>query len=128
MDIGRPPTTTEARALIGMVQYYRYMWPRRSPVLAPLTEESSDPKGRKLLRNVALEISFNELKGMASDEMLSSYTDWKLPFTVHTYAYDKKLGAVIIQNSKPIYFFSRRLSKQHCNYTKTNMELLEIVE
>ena len=29
MDIGRTATTTEARALIGMVQYYRDMCPRR---------------------------------------------------------------------------------------------------
>ena len=37
MDLGQPATTTEARALIGMVQYYRYMWPRPSHVIAPLT-------------------------------------------------------------------------------------------
>ena len=29
MDLGQPFTTTEARALIGMVQYNRDMWPRR---------------------------------------------------------------------------------------------------
>ena len=47
MNIGRPATTTEARALIGMVQYYRDMWPRRSYILAPLKEAASGPKGRK---------------------------------------------------------------------------------
>ena len=47
MDLGRPTTTTEAQALTGMVQYYRYMWPRRSHVIAPLTEAANNPKGRK---------------------------------------------------------------------------------
>ena len=49
MDIGRTHTTTEARALIGMLQYYRDMRPRRSHVLAPLTEADIGPKGRKIM-------------------------------------------------------------------------------
>ena len=42
---------------------------------------------------------------MVSDEMLLSYMYWKLPFTVHTDASDKKLGSVISDNNKPIAFF-----------------------
>ena len=44
MDPGRPKTTTEARVLINMVQYYRDMWPMRSHILAPLIEASSSSK------------------------------------------------------------------------------------
>ena len=47
MDLGRPFTTTESRALIGMVHYYRDMFPRRSHVLSPLTEADSGPKVEK---------------------------------------------------------------------------------
>ena len=47
MDLGRPTTTTEAQALIGMVQYYRHMWLRQSHVLDTMTEASRGPKGRK---------------------------------------------------------------------------------
>ena len=58
MDLGRPATTTEAQALIGMVHYYKDMWPRRSHTLAPLIEAARGPKGRKILWNDALESSF----------------------------------------------------------------------
>ena len=58
MDIGQPSTTNEARYIIGMVQYYRYMWPRKSHILAPLTEADSGPKGRKILWHDALENPF----------------------------------------------------------------------
>jgi Reverse transcriptase (RNA-dependent DNA polymerase). len=47
MDINRPRTTTEARAIIGSVQYYRDMWRRRCHILSPLTEVSSGPKNKK---------------------------------------------------------------------------------
>ena len=47
MDIGQPATTNESRFLIGMVQYYRDMLPRRADILAPLTEADGDPNGRK---------------------------------------------------------------------------------
>ena len=72
-----------------MVQYYRDMWNRRSHVLDPITEAASGPKGRKIFWNDALENYFKELKHMVSTEALLSYPDWKIPFTVHTYAYDK---------------------------------------
>ena len=111
-----------------MVRYYRDMWPRQSHVLAPLTEAASVPKIRKIFWDDALESSFKELNRTVSAEMLLSYTDWKMPFTVHADSSNKQLGAVIIQNSKHIAFFSIRLSKPQRNYTTTEKELLAIVE
>ena len=127
MDLGLSATTTEARALIGMLQSYRDMWPRRYHILDPMAEADSSPKGRKILWNDALESYFKELKHMVSAETLISYPDCKLPFTVHTGAYDKQLGAVISHNNKPIYFFSRILCKPQRNYTTTEKEVLAIV-
>ena len=65
---------------------------------------------------------------MVYAETLFSYPDWKIPFTVHTDASDKQLGAVISQNNKPISFFSIILSKTQRNYTTNEKELLGIVE
>ena len=65
---------------------------------------------------------------MVSAETLLSYPNWKLPFTVHTDAYDKQLGAVISQTNKKIDFLSSKLNKPQRNYTTTEMELLAIVE
>ena len=78
-----------------MVQYYMYMCPRQSRILAPPIEATSGPKGRKIIFNDVLEESFNELKRMVYAENLLSYPYWKIPFTIYTYASDKYLGAVI---------------------------------
>ena len=105
MDIGRPSTTTKSREFVGIVQYYRDIWYRRSHVLAPLTEAASGPKGRKMFWNDTLESSFKELKCMVSAETLLSYPGWKLTFSVHTDTSDKNLGSVIRKNKKPITYF-----------------------
>ena len=128
MDLWRPATTTEARDIVVMVQYYKGMFPRPSHVLYPPKEASSVPKGRKILCNDDLESSFKKLKRMVSDKTLLSYLYWKLSFTVHTSAYYKQLGAVIIQNNKRIAFFSRILRNPQRNYATTEKKLFVIVE
>ena len=65
---------------------------------------------------------------MVSAETLISYPGWKLVFTVHTDASDTQLGAFISHNDKPISLFSRRLIQPQRNYTKTEKELIAIVE
>ena len=47
MYLRQPSTNTEARVLIGMVQYYRDMCPNRSHILSPMSKAASVPKGRK---------------------------------------------------------------------------------
>ena len=46
-DLERPTNVTEVRRLIGMVQYYRDLWPRRSNNLQPFTEASAGKKVHK---------------------------------------------------------------------------------
>ena len=65
---------------------------------------------------------------MVSEETLLSYLHQTISFTVHTDASDKQFGDVIIQNNKPIYFFSRVPRKPQSNYTRTEKEILTIVE
>ena len=105
MDLGRHTITTEAHLLISMVHHYRDMCPRRSHILAPLTEAASGPKGRKILWNDALGDYINILKRMIYAYNLLIYPYWTIPFMVKTNASNKQLGTGISQNNKPIEFF-----------------------
>ena len=131
-NLERPRTTTEVRRLIGMVQYYRDLWKRRSHILQPFTELSSGPKGKKITWTPELEKAFNDIKKMVCKETMLNYPDWSKPFIIHTDASDYQLGAVISQKYgdeyKPLAFFSRKLNKAQKNYTTTEKELLSIVE
>ena len=42
---------------------------------------------------------------MVSSENLLSDPDWKIKLTVHTDASDKRIGAIISHNNKPIALF-----------------------
>ena len=95
----------KAQALIGMVQYYRDMWTRRSHISAHLTEADIGPKDRKILWNDVMEQSFKEIKHMVSAQTLQNYRDRPIPFILHTDASNKQLGAVILQNIKPNAFY-----------------------
>jgi len=123
----RPTTSTEVRRLIGIVQYYRYLWPRRSHILAPLIEAAAcKTKQAKIKWTDELERAFLQLKKMVSKEALLTYPDWSKPFTIHTDASEFQLGAVISQNDKPITFFSRKLNLTQRNYTTTEKEFFPL--
>ena len=65
---------------------------------------------------------------MVSSGNLLSDPDWKITLTVHTDAFDKRIGAIISHNNKPIALFSRRINKLQQNYTTTEKELLATVK
>lgn len=121
-----PKTRRELRRFIGMINYYRDMWIRRSDVLAPLTHLVSEK--RKWEWTETQQQAFENIKQIISKETLLTYPDFTQPFEIHTDASHTQLGAVISQNNRPIAFYSRKLNPAQTRYTTTERELLAIVE
>jgi len=61
-------------------------------------------------------------------ETLLAYPNFNKPFQTHTDASHYQLGAVVLQEGKPIAFYSRKLNPAQMRYTTTEKELLSIVE
>ncbi len=72
--------------------------------------------------------AFDQMKKLVGRETLLAYPRFDQPFTVYTDASDYQLGAVILQNDRPLAYFSRKLNRAQCNYTTREKELLSIVE
>ena len=126
LDIKTPTKRKELRSFIGIVNYYRDMWIRRSELLAPLAKLCS--KKQKWKWTEVEQNAFDNIKKVVSREVLLSYPNFNKPFTIHTDASKFQLGAVISQNDNPIAFYSRKLTPAQTRYTTTERELLAIVE
>jgi RNase H-like domain found in reverse transcriptase len=102
------------------------MWEGRSDTLAPLaslTSKTSKWKWTKIKSK-----AFQKMKTIVAREVLLAYSNFLLPFKIHTHTSHLQLGAVISQQGKPMVFYSRKLNPAQTRYTTTERELLSIVE
>ena len=95
-------------------------------VLAPLTELTG--KGAKWTWDTPQQKAFEETKRAMSDETMLACPDFDKPFHVYTDASDCQLGAVTMQDDKPLAFCSRMLDSAQKNCTTGEQELLSVVE
>ena len=102
------------------------MWIRRSETLAPLTALTSKKVPFKWTE--VEQKAFDTMKRIMARETLLAYPDFNKEFHIYTDASKVQLGAVIVQNDRPIAFFSRKLTPAQTRYTVTERELLSIVE
>ena len=106
--ISAPRNRRQLRHFLGMVNYYRDMWRRRSHILAPLSALASDKKPWKW--GPEEQKAFEEIKEVVSEETLLMFPQFDKPFHVYTDASNYQLGAVIMQENKPLAFYSRKLT------------------
>ena len=121
-----PKNIKQLRSFLGMVTYYRNMWPCHSHILSPLTDLLKTPT--RFYWSPECNIAFKHKKSLVAPETLLTYPDHNIPFHIETDASDLQLGAVIKQNGKPIAFYTRKLTPAQCNYSTIEKELLSIVE
>ena len=134
LSINPPNTVKELRHFLGMVQYYRDMWAKRSEMLTPLSDLVSDLVGKcgetKTTRKNKVkkrswhwdsipQTAFVNVKTTIAKEVVLAYPDFSEPFDIYTNASTKQLGAVITQDNRHIVFFSRKLSGAQSKYTVT---------
>ena len=139
LTINPPKTVGELRRFLGMVQYYRDMWVKRSQMLAPLTDlvgecgEMKTTKKNKTKKkpwrwDPIHQHAFDNVKATITKDVVLAYPDFYKSFEIYTDASTMQLGAVITQDNRPIAFFSRKLSETQTKYSVTKIELLAIVE
>ena len=120
-----PKTCKQLRQFIGMINFYRDMWQKRSDLLAPLT--ALTPKNVKYDWKDKHQNCFDVIKRVIGRELLLVYPDFNASFEIHTDASKLQIGTVLSQKGNLIAFYSRKMNSAQHNYTTTEKELLSMV-
>ena len=125
-----PTGVKEVREFLGLAGYYRRFVPSFAKVAGPL--HSLTRQEIPFHWTSECQLSFDRLKELLSSPPVLAYPNFDLPFTLHTDASGKGLGAVLEQEASdgqlhPVAYASRTLSKHERNYGITELEALGVI-
>ncbi|KAH8340342.1 hypothetical protein KR074_002460 [Drosophila pseudoananassae] len=136
-EFPEPKNLFSLRSFLGMASYYRIFVKNFASIARPLTAILKGENGtvsKNMSRKVAVKFNetqrnaFDHLRNiLASEDVILSYPDFKLPFDLTTDASASGIGAVLSQNKRPITMISRTLKDGELNYATNERELLAIV-
>ena len=119
-----PKNTRQLKQFLGMVNFYQDLWPRRSHILAPLNKLSSVKGKTNWKWGQAEHKVFLEAKRILSKKALLSFPDFNKQFHLYSDASDRQLGVTVVQDGKPLGFYTRKWNPAQKNYTVGERELL----
>jgi hypothetical protein len=103
------------------------MWPSRAHILKPLTDHSGLKKRAPIKWTDEVQKAFDKMHLLMAANALAAYLDHNKTFNVYTDVSDFQLGAYIIQEGRPVAYFSRKLTKSQQNYTTMEKKMLSVI-
>ncbi len=71
--------------------------------------------------------AFNQMKALMTADLLCAYPDHNKPFHIFTDVSNHQVGACIMQEAKPVAYYSKKLNSAQMTYRTINEELLCVV-
>lgn len=127
-----PRTKRNVRAFLGLAGYYRRFIHNFSSIAAPLSDLTAKTMPDKVEWKPEHQQAFEELKKSLQQEPVLQNPDYSRPFTLHTDASNRGVGAVLSQvqadgTDLPVAFYSRKFLPRETRYTTTEKECLAVI-
>ncbi|GJP34010.1 hypothetical protein CLOM_g18492, partial [Closterium sp. NIES-68] len=120
-----PQDVGQVRSFLGLANYFRRFLENYSTIVAPLTALTR--KGWAWEWTSECQQAFEEVKRRLTSAPVLVLPDPGKPYEVVTDASTVGIGAVLLQEGRPVAFESRKLSPAEQRYTTTEQELLAVV-
>ena len=121
-----PPTSKEdVRRFLGSIQYLAKFLPMLAEVETPLRELTQ--KDVLFHWDKPQETAFQKLKDLCCEAPVLAYYDVSKEVTVQCDASKSAVGAVLLQEGRPVAYASRKLRKSELNWAPIEKEMLAIV-
>ena len=121
----QPKTVTQVRSFLGLAGFYRRFVRDFSTIAAPLNELTK--KDVPYSWGTAQEEAFTVLKDKLTHAPLLQLPDFNKTFELECDASGIGLGGVLLQDGKPVAYFSEKLSGPSLNYSTYDKELYALV-
>lgn len=120
-----PECKKDVERFLGMITYLAKFIPNMSQHTEPLRELTREDVAWQW--GGEHQNAFDKLKIMLTEAPLLRYYDVKLPVTLSVDASKSGLGAVLLQEEKPVAYASRALTETEQRYAQIEKEMLAIV-
>ena len=120
-----PTNITELKKFLGMVTYLSPFIPGLCTLAAPLHEPLM--KDAEFSWDACYQTAFQCVKDAVVSDTTLQYHDASCPITVQADVSQVRPGAALLQDNKPVAFFSKALTEVECHYANIECEMLAAV-
>lgn len=125
VSMRKPEGVADIQRINGCVNYLSRFLPNLSDVMAPIMKLTR--KAQPWEWTQEQERAFDKMKSLVTNTPVLAYYDSSKPITVQCDSSQSGLGAVLMQEGKPIAYASRALRDSETRYAQIEKELLAIV-
>ena len=122
--IKAPRNVRQLRRFLGIMSYYRNFIPNFSSLAASLNQLLK--RGGVFNWQTEQQQAFESLKEAPVQDVVLAHPDMTQPFVIFTDASNYGVGAVLVQNSRPIWFASRSLTPLERKYDTREKEAIGV--